>query len=443
MKPLDRRQSRFLAAVLGAMSTLLPWHVAAEEPPAKQPNIVLIMADDLGYECLGCNGGTSYKTPNLDVLARDGMRLEHCYSMPVCSPSRIKIMSGRYNFRNYLGWGLLDPKLRTFGHVLRDAGYATCVSGKWQLCQFDEPEFADHPYRSGFDESCVWVWHFRKGKPSRYWDPLIWQQRKLREDLKGKYGPDVHCDFLIDFIERNKSRPFFAYYPINLVHAPFTPTPDSKPADGSSKSKGQDRNFADMVAYMDKCVGRVVAALDRLGLRENTLILFTGDNGTPRGITSKMGDVTVPGGKGSTADNGIHVPLLANWPGHVPAGKTCDDPIDFADFMPTLAEAAGATLPEGVKIDGRSFYPQILGREGDPRGWVFLSTGNSKQDQTKQDRSKQGGLVRDRRWKLYSNGRLFDTRLDPLEKQPISPRDASDEAKAARGRLQAALDSIP
>jgi len=429
---------------LGLAVALLasPWHVWAAETPPGRPNILLIMADDLGYECLGCNGGTSYRTPNLDALASSGMRFEHCYSMPLCSPSRIKLMTGRYNFRNYLGWGILDPKERTFGHLLREAGYATCISGKWQLCHFDLPENADHPKRAGFDEFCVWTWEFQGGKPSRYWDPYIWQDGKLRDDLKGKYGPDVHCDFVIDFIERNKSRPFFAYYTTNLVHAPYVPTPDSKPAAGAKKPKGKKQragreNYADMVAYLDKCVGRVVQTLDRLGLREQTLILFTGDNGTPVGITSKMGDVAIPGGKGSTKDTGIHVPLLANWKGTVPAGRTCSDPVDFADFLPTLAEVAGAPLPEGVKIDGRSFYPQLLGRPGNPRGWVFLSASDSKTG-----KASPKGLVRDRRWKLYSDGRLFDTQADRFEENAIRPGEGTAEANSARKRLQAVLDSI-
>ena len=434
------------AAGLAAAWLAFPWHARTAEAPAESPNILLIMADDLGYECLGANGGSSYRTPHLDALATGGMRFEHCYSMPVCSPSRIKLMTGRYNFRNYLGWGILDPKERTFGHVLREAGYATCVSGKWQLCQFDRPENADHPRRAGFDEHCVWTWHFRNGKPSRYWDPYIWQAGRLRDDLNGKYGPDVHCDFVIDFIERNKSRPLFAYYSTNLVHAPFLPTADSKSSVGGKRARGSkgkkagqknQENYGDMVAYMDKCVGRVVHTLDRLGLREKTLILFTGDNGTPRGITSKMGSVTVPGGKGSTRDNGIHVPLLANWKGTVPAGRTCSDPVDFADFLPTLAEAAGASLPEGVKIDGRSFYPQLRGRPGNPRGWVFLSSAGKKAA-----KSSPEGLVRDRRWKLYHDGRLFDVQADPFEQKPIRPGEGTQEAKAARKRLQAVLDSI-
>jgi arylsulfatase A len=438
----DRLCKLLRRMALMALLLAFPWHVWAAETPTGRPNILLIMADDLGYECLGCNGGTSYRTPNLDTLAKTGMRFEHCYSMPLCSPSRIKLMTGRYNFRNYRGWGILDPKERTFGHVLQEAGYATCISGKWQLCRFDLPENADHPRRAGFDEFCVWTWQYGKGKPSRYWDPYIWQDGKLRDDLKGKYGPDVHCDFVIDFIRRNRSRPFFAYYSPNLVHAPFVPTPGSKPS-GSEKDtprrqkKAGPQNYPDMVAYLDKCVGRVVEALDQLALREQTLILFTGDNGTPRGITSKMGNVAIPGGKGLTKDTGIHVPLLANWKGTVPAGRTCSDPVDFADFLPTLAEVAAAPLPEGVKIDGRSFYPQLLGRPGNPRGWVFLSRGEEA------GKAVRPGLVRDRRWKLYDDGRLFDTQADPFEQSPIPAEKATAEAQSARKHLQAVLDSIP
>ena len=219
---------RFLQAAAGATLAGLLGRRARAADAAGKPNIVLIMADDLGYECLGANGGTTYRTPNLDRLAAEGTRFTHAYCAPLCSPTRVLLMTGRYGFRNYRGWGILDPAEKTFGHLLREAGYATCVSGKWQLCRFDKPENADHPKRAGFDEHCVWTWQYAKGKPSRYWDPMIWQNGKLLEGAKGKYGPDIHCDFVCDFLERNKSRPFFAYYPTNLVHAPFVPTPDTK-----------------------------------------------------------------------------------------------------------------------------------------------------------------------------------------------------------------------
>ena len=423
---MDRRT--FLRAVgVGAAAWALPRVARGAQAKAEKPNIVLIMADDLGYECLGCDGGTSYQTPNLDKLAAAGTRFTHAHCTPLCSPTRIEIMTGRYGFRNYRGWGVLDPREKTFGHLLRGAGYATCVSGKWQLCHFDKPENADHPRRAGFDECCVWTWHYKKKKPSRYWSPFIWQDGKLLEGVEGKYGPDIHCDFVLDFIERHKDKPFVAYYPTNLVHSPFVRTPDSKGGKRTKRKKGG--HYADMVAYLDKCVGRVVATLDRLGLREKTLILFTGDNGTPRGIRSRMGDVVVPGGKGQMTDTGTHVPLIANWPGTVSAGRVCDDLIDFSDVLPTLAEVAGAALPEGVTIDGRSFLPQLRGERGKPREWVYLQLNKKR-------------AVRDKRWKLHGDGQLLDMQADPFEKHPIQSGAGGAEAAAARARLQAVLDSL-
>ncbi len=421
-------------AVGGMLAGLLGRYSLAEGVSGRS-NIVLIMADDLGYECLGSSGGTSYQTPNLDALAATGTRFEHCYCTPVCSPSRVQIMTGRYGFRNYKGWGVLDPNEKTFGQVLREAGYATCVSGKWQLCRFDEPENADHPYRAGFDEHCVWTWHYQSKKPSRYWDPLIWQNGKLRDDLQGQYGPDVHCEFVMDFIRRNRDRPFFAYYPTNLVHSRFVPTPDSEdqsvpnPNRKKSRRTANKSNFPHMVTYLDKCVGRVVETLDRLGLREKTLILFTGDNGTPRGIESKMHELIVPGGKGEMTDTGTHVPLIANWSGTVPAGRVRSDPVDFSDFLPTLCEVTGAPLPEGVTIDGRSFLPQLRGEPGKPRDWVYIQLNEKR-------------AVRGRRWKLHHDGRLYDMPADPFEESPITPGEGGEEAAAARKRLQAVLAEL-
>jgi len=183
-----------------------------------------------------------------------------------------------------------------------------------------------------------------------------------------------------------------------------------------------------MVAYLDKCVGRVVATLERLGLREKTLILFTADNGTPRGIVSRMGQTTIPGGKGKMTDTGCHVPLIANWKGVTPPGRVCADLVDFSDVFPTLAEAAGAPLPK-VKIDGRSFLPQIRGERGDPREWVYIQLNKQK-------------AVRTRRWKLHGDGRLFDLQNDPFERKPIPAHSDTPESKAARERLQAVLADL-
>jgi arylsulfatase A len=190
-----------------------------------------------------------------------------------------------------------------------------------------------------------------------------------------------------------------------------------------------------MVAYLDKCVGRVVEALDRLGLRERTLILFTGDNGTPRGIRSGFRGRTVAGGKGLMTDAGTHVPLLANWKGIVEAGTVTGDLVDFSDFLPTLAEAARAPLPRGVVIDGRSFLGRLRGDPGAPRRWVYVHY----------DRDASGDparAVRTARWKLYGDGRLYDLDADPAEKTALAPGKEGEEARQARGRLETVLASL-
>ncbi len=436
MNQPDHTRRDFLKAVgFGSAALAMPRSLAAAEAKeSRKPNIVLIMADDLGYECLGCNGGTSYKTPVLDALAESGTRFTNAYCTPLCSPTRMLIMTGRYGFRSYKGWGILDPKEKTFGHVMTSAGYATCVSGKWQFAKFDKPGMADHCKRSGFDEHCVWTWVYKGKAPARYWDPFIWQNGELLAGTQGKYGPDIHCDFVIDFIERNKDRPFFAYYPMNLVHAPFPAPPGVKGAGGKKKTRQKGGYYPQMVAYMDKMVGRVVAALDRLKLREKTLIIFTGDNGTPRGIKSKMGDLVIPGGKGTMGDTGTHMPFVTNWPSAVPAGKVRDDLIDFSDIMPTLAALGRADLPKGVTIDGRSFAPQLRGKTGKPREWVYIHHGDNRAKPNMR-------AVRDKRWKLYADGKLYDMKKDPFEKKPLADAAGAD-ADAARKRLQAVLAKL-
>ncbi|MBT8046095.1 MAG: sulfatase-like hydrolase/transferase, partial [Pontiella sp.] len=241
---------------------------------ASSPNIVLIMADDLGYECIGANGDSEYATPVLDGLAASGMRFEHCYSQPLCTPSRVKIMTGISNVRNYDTFGILDTKATTFANLLKSNGYATAIAGKWQLGK-DPAQLA----KFGFDEYCLWQ---LEKKGSRYND-LVCLQLNTGEQLSGGYGPDKVNGFILDFITRHKDQPFFCYYPMLLPHSPFEPTPDSKTRDADKKS-----NFKDMVSYMDKMVGQVIAHLEELGIHENTLVLFTGDNGTHKSITSQF-----------------------------------------------------------------------------------------------------------------------------------------------------------
>jgi arylsulfatase A-like enzyme len=403
---------------------------------SKKPNIILIMADDIGYECFGCYGSASYKTPVLDGLAKEGMRFEHCYSQPLCTPSRIKIMTGQYNFRNYTNFGILDPKQKTFGHMLQGRGYATCVVGKWQLYGSVDQSAkvrgkGSLPDQAGFDEHCLWQ---VKSRGSRYKDPIVVQNGRNLTGLEGKYGPDVYTDYAIDFIERHRTKPFFLYFPMAIVHNPFVPTPDSEGWE-NTKHKNDNKYFADMVTYMDKIVGRIVNKVDDLGLRENTLVIFTGDNGTNRNIKSKMtnGQV-IQGDKGNTTDAGTRVPLIARWPGEVPAGRVCDDLVEFSDFVPTFAELTGASPPDGMILDGQSFLSQLRGKKGKPRKWIFCHY-----DPKWLGRKEAVRFVRDKRWKFYDNGDLFDVPADTLEQ---NPNPSGLEAAAARKRLQAILDSI-
>ena len=424
------RRDFMRAAAAGAAACLLAGNTAALDTRRNRPNIILIMADDLGYECIGANGGTSYKTPVLDRLAAEGVRFEHAYAQPLCTPSRVKIMTGIYNVRNYVRFGLLDPKQTTFAHLLKKAGYATCVVGKWQLGGGFEG-----PNHFGFDEYCLWQLNRR---PGRYPNCGLEVNGKQVDYTHGEYGPDVVSDYACGFIQRNKDKPFLLYYPMILTHCPFEPTPDSADWDPKSKGskayKGHAKYFGDMVAYMDKIVGKLAAKLDELNLRENTLILFTGDNGTDKPVVSKMGDRLVEGGKGSMSDAGTRVALIASWPGTAPKGKVCRDLVDFSDFLPTLCECAGVDVPDKPPIDGRSFLPQLQGRKGDPREWIYCwysrggGAANAKE------------FARNRRYKLYRTGKFFDIRGDVLEASPLDESGLDEGARKARAMLQGALD---
>ena len=405
-----------------------------QEPPA---NVILIMADDLGWETLDCYGGTAYRTPVLDELARTGARFNHCYSQPLCTPTRVQLMTGRYNFRNYIGFGVLKPGEQTFGHMMQDAGYATCVVGKWQLWGANDSRGMGgrgvYPDEAGFDEYCLWQ---VEQIGQRYADPLMCLNRREPEEVSGAYGPDVTTDYLLDFMARQEGRPFFAYYPMILPHSPFVPTPDSPEWARGDRRQPDQRFFGDMVTYMDKLIGRITQKLDELGIRENTLVIFLGDNGTNRSITSPTTQRDVTGHKGFPDDGGTRVPLIAHWPGMIPGGQVLDDLVDTTDFLPTVAAVTGARPPSGVQMDGRSFLPQLRGETGNPREWVFC---HYDPDWGSFSSSR---FARDQRWKLYDDGRLYDVPADLLEEQPLGPGSGGPEAAAARQRLQQVLDRL-
>ncbi len=392
---------------------------------AERPNLILIMADDFGYECVTANGGESYQTPHLDRLAAGGVRFEQCHVQPLCTPTRVLLMTGKFNVRNYYRFGVLPRGEITFAHLLKQAGYTTGICGKWQLGH--EP---DSPRHFGFDESYLWQ-HTRR--PPRFANPGLEHDGVEMDFSNGEYGPKLVNDFALDFVTRHRDEAFFLYYPMILTHSPFQPTPDS--ANWDPKAVGENvnqnvRHFADMVAYMDKMVGRLDAKLGELGIRDNTLLLFIGDNGTHKSITSRFQGVDYQGGKSATTRRGTHVPMIASWPGVIREGRVNGDLISGADFLPTLCAAAGAPAAEG--IDGVSFLPQLRGEKGAPREWLYgWYSPRQKADLTVSE------FAFDHHHKLYRDGAFYDLRSDPFEESPI----ASGEAHAAAAaKLQAVLD---
>jgi arylsulfatase A len=404
--------------------------VAAQQ---QGPNIVLIMADDLGFECLEVNGGESYRTPFLNKLAADGVRFENCHSQPLCTPSRAQIMTGKYNVRNYRNFGVLERDQTTFAHLFKDAGYSTCIAGKWQLGSEE-----DSPAYFGFDEYCLWQHTLGRvdtaKHDTRFSNPILDINGTIKRH-EGEYGPDIVSDYICEFIDRNTGGPFLAYYPMILTHCPFVPTPDSEnwdPTDmGSLTYKGDTAYYSDMVNYMDKLVGKIIAKLDEKGLRENTLILFTGDNGTDQPVVSILDGKEYPGGKSFTTDNGTHVPLIASWNGEIKKGWVCDDLIDFTDILPTICKAAQIDIPKDLTLDGRDFMAQLYGKRGQPRDWIYGWYCPRGVDLKVWTRNEQ--------YKLYTSGEFYNVERDMLEKKPLDTEGLKGDAKKSFRKLGKAL----
>lgn len=409
-----------------------------------KPNIVLIMADDMGYECLGTYGSAEYNTPHLDKLAEEGVKFMHCYAQPLCTPSRVKIMTGKYNFRNYEKFDYLNPTERTFGNYLKSAGYATAIAGKWQLNGIygeKKPAWDDmnRPYQFGFDEYCLWQFHKAGREGGTFSWPLIVENGKERRATIDEYGPDIYCNFILDFIDRKKGVPFFVYYPMGLVHAPFSPTPDSEEWDTFQlRREDNPKYFPDMMEYTDKIVGRIMDKLEKEDLLDNTLVIFTGDNGTHKKIYSKMENgEEIQGGKSLMTDAGTRVPLIAYWKGKSAQGVVLEDLIDFNDFLPTLCDAAGAEVPQDHTIDGISFLPQVLGKQGKPREMLYMYYQPLWQD------FKPGCFVRDQQYKLYGDGRFFNIAKDRLEKNNLATTKLSTSEIKLKNKFEDYLNEMP
>jgi arylsulfatase A len=416
--------------LLISLFALLAFLCGQANAAASRPNVILIMADDFGYECVTANGGQSYRTPNLDRLAAAGMRFEQCHVQPLCTPTRVQLMTGIYNVRNYLNFGTLMRSETTFGNLFQKAGYATGICGKWQLGR--EP---DAPRHFGFEESYLWQ-HTRR--PPRFANPGLEHNGVEKEFPEGSYGPKLVNDFALDFVTRHRAEPFFLYYPMILTHDPFQPTPDSPNWDPKAQGEQVNRNvkhFADMVAYMDKMIGRLDAKLGELGIRDNTLLIFIGDNGTHSTVTSRFNGTDFQGGKGTTTQRGHHVPMIASWPAVMKQGRVNRDLISAADFLPTICEAAGIKAP--AKVDGVSFLPQLRGEKGTPRESLYIwYSPRQRLDLTVRE------FAFDHGHKLYRSGQFFDLQSDPFEEKPLNTAALTSVQTTAKAKLQKVLDQL-
>lgn len=253
---------------------------------------------------------------------------------------------------------------------------------------------------------------------------------------QGEYGTDLINDYALDFIDRQKLKPFLLYYPMLLTHDPFQPTPES--ADWDPKARGETFNtdtkhFAAMTKYMDKLIGKLLTRLEERGLRDNTLVIFLGDNGTAGKITSQIKNKPQRGGKGTTTHLGTHVPLIVNWPAVIKTGKVERQLVGAADFYPTLCQAAGVPIP--ANTDGVSMLPILRGESATARAWLY--TWYSPRQHPDLDVQE---FAFDERFKLYRGGKLFDLRLDPLERKPLRLDTLSRDAKQDVIKLQGVLD---
>ncbi|HPU86732.1 MAG TPA: sulfatase-like hydrolase/transferase, partial [Candidatus Latescibacteria bacterium] len=296
--------------------------------------------------------------------------------------------------------------------LVKQAGYATGMAGKWR-------QVGETPRDWGFDEYLTdptaggWYW---KSDLQKHDGPVTLPA--------GAYAPDKVHEFALDFINRHKEKPFFFYYSMHHVHGPIQRTPDS--AEGR---KSADALYEDNIRYMDKQVASVIAELEKLKLREKTLVIFTGDNGTALTFPSPIHGRMIHGKKGSMLEGGSRVPFIASWPGTTPAGKVCKDIVSFADPHATFVELAGGKLPDGMKFDGQSIAPQLRGETGKPREYAYVQLGRN-------------WFVRNAGFKMDQSGALFDMTDAPFIEKPVAADADTEAGKAARVRLTAILAEL-
>lgn len=419
--------------------------VVVPTPPNLQgkPNIILILADDIGYEVPSYTGGQSYNTPNLDRLAAGGLQFTNCFAMPLSSPSRFMLTTGKYNFRNYTKWGSMNPSEVTIANLMHNAGYATCVSGKWQ---FDGGDASIKAF--GYDKYCVWD-TYKSGDEEEadsgtsYKDPLIYENgaNLPASQVAGQYGVDICNRYVMNFIDSNKAKPFFIYYPIPIAHAPFSPTPDDidkYPGWKSTSGRSDTLYYRSMVQYMDKLIDSVVEKVRADGLENNTVILFTSDNGTPAQIISRFNNQPLTGGMGATTMYGTHVPLIAYCPGSVTPG-VCTSFIDFTDFLPTVVGLANATVPATFVTDGVSFRNQLFEASLANRTYLYSYFFPHPEYPSSLVRE----YVQDTLYKYYDQGfGFYNLALDPFELHKINTTPLTTDQTRHITEFRRVIDSI-
>jgi len=385
-----------------------------------KPNIIFILADDLGIGNVGCYGADNYKTPNIDRLACIGMRFTNAYTAPLCGPSRATILTGRHLFRtgatNQDATGLMKPSVETMMPVyLKNAGYVTTSIGKWGQLPLGPGDF-------GFDD------YLKFQGSGTYWNTQERGKSYLVNGIETKlkdqeYLPDMMHLHLVSFLEQHRNDPFYVYYSLSHVHADILPTPDSK-ADSRDL-------YADNIVFMDKLVGQLVSELERLKLSDNTILIFFGDNGTAAVWADKatIGGRRLIGEKGSMLEGGSLVPLIVYWPGVTPKGKVSHDLVSATDFVPTFVDIAGGKLPSGKILDGQSFKAQLQGEKGITRASIFVQLANM-------------WYVRNSGWKLNQSGELFDMGKAPFEEIPVAKDSKDPKAITARKALRSELDRL-
>jgi arylsulfatase A-like enzyme len=409
---------RFAPLVLAFFVFLLA-RLGAATPPAK-PNIVVFLSDDMGWAQVGFNGGKEVATPNIDRIAREGVKLTQFYVQAVCSPTRAALLTGRYPFRNGMEErshgndmaGMLTDE-RTLAQTLKSAGYATAIFGKWHLGVWKK---AHLPRQRGFDHQygCygALIDSFTRVRGNTY----DWHRNEqvLREPGYSTFL--IADEFARVLKQQDAAKPFFYYVPFNAVHSPH-----GAPAEYLAKHKGNAQQA--MLECMDVAIGRMLAALEEKGVLDSTLVVFLNDNGGPR----RLSNGPYRGTKTETYEGGVRVPCVLRWPGKIKAGTSVDAMLHVVDFYPTLARLAGASLEQPLPLDGRDAWATITQGAPTPHSDIVLSVPGFEDSETGPPAIRVGDF------KLVAD-ELYNIAQDPAEKTDLAATHP-DKVRALKARL--------